>query len=147
MMVACVLVDIDGTLADNSHRQHYLQKTPKDWDGFFSQQHLDAPHEAVVWMVRLLSRSAPIMLCTGRMQKHKQVTVEWLRRHDIPVNGNLFMRRDDDFRPDYIVKRELLDQIRAKGWEPKLVIDDRTSVVRMWRGAGLVCLQCADGDF
>ncbi len=30
-----VIFDIDGTLADCSHRLHHIQKDPADWDGFY----------------------------------------------------------------------------------------------------------------
>jgi len=30
-----VICDIDGTTANNDHRQHFLEGK-KDWDGFFS---------------------------------------------------------------------------------------------------------------
>jgi hydroxymethylpyrimidine pyrophosphatase-like HAD family hydrolase len=29
-----VVFDIDGTLADNEHRVHYLHNHPKNWDAF-----------------------------------------------------------------------------------------------------------------
>ena len=35
-MSKIVLCDIDGTVANNDHRQHYLEGK-KDWDGFFSE--------------------------------------------------------------------------------------------------------------
>jgi hypothetical protein len=58
-----------------------------------------------------------------------------------------YMRSDKDYRADYIVKREMLDKIRADGYDPVLVFDDRTSVVNMWREAGLRAVQVAPGDF
>ena len=51
------------------------------------------------------------------------------------------------FRSDDIVKFELLEQILEFGYEPILVLDDRDRVVKMWRAAGLRCLQVAPGDF
>ena len=30
----CIIVDIDGTLANVEHRVHHLLKSPKDWDSF-----------------------------------------------------------------------------------------------------------------
>ncbi|WP_442934833.1 phosphatase domain-containing protein [Nitrincola sp. A-D6] len=46
-----------------------------------------------------------------------------------------------------MVKSRLLEQIRASGYNPWLVLDDRDSVVNQWRTLGLTCLQCAPGDF
>jgi hypothetical protein len=57
------------------------------------------------------------------------------------------MRKQWDRRDDDIVKFELLEQIYEAGYEPVLVLEDRNRVVKMWRAAGLRCLQVADGDF
>ena len=59
----------------------------------------------------------------------------------------IYMRSDNDYRPDTVLKRELLDKMRANGYDPKMVFDDRTSVVQMWRDAGLKAVQVAPGDF
>lgn len=32
----CVIVDIDGVLADAAHRQHHLDGPWRDWDSFFA---------------------------------------------------------------------------------------------------------------
>ena len=54
---------------------------------------------------------------------------------------------NDNHRPDHQVKGELLDRLRADGWEPIMAFDDRNQVVRMWREKGIPCAQVADGDF
>jgi hypothetical protein len=44
-----------------------------------------------------------------------------------------------------IVKREMLAGMdRSK---ILFVVEDRSGVVEMWRSEGLVCLQCAPGEF
>jgi hypothetical protein len=52
-----------------------------------------------------------------------------------------------DFRPDTEIKREILSTLRAQGKDILFAMDDRQSVVDMWRASGVVCLQCAEGDF
>ena len=49
------------------------------------------------------------------------------------------MRADDDYRPDYEVKAEMLKTMRDSGFDPKIAVDDRPSVVKMWRDEGLTC--------
>ena len=62
--------------------------------------------------------------------------------------GNrLYLRADNDFRPDDITKRELYEQIVRDGFKPELVFDDRDQVVKMWRELGLQCYQVRAGDF
>lgn len=37
-----VIFDIDGTLADLSHRLHHVSGKPKNWDAFFAEADRDA---------------------------------------------------------------------------------------------------------
>lgn len=146
-----IIVDIDGTLADNKHRSHHVEKSPKNWDAFNSLMHLDKPHAAVVRLVRTLHPVYIVILVTGRQECHRAETEAWLDKHHIPHNG-VFMRATGDFRSDSIVKREILERdILGKVMydlnDIWFVLDDRNSVVKMFRDVGLVVLQCADGDF
>ena len=142
----CVIVDIDGTLADNEHRVPLVRNEPKDWDTFFDGIPYDKPINSVVRLVRILDMTTAIILCSGRPEKYRMMTTQWLLDQDVPYD-HLFMRRTNDHRPDDIVKKELLQRIREHGYDPWLVIDDRNRVVNMWRNEGLVCLQCAEGNF
>ena len=56
-------------------------------------------------------------------------------------------RSDGDRRPDVVVKKEILYELKKDGWDPWLCLDDRNAVVAMWRREGVTCLQVADGDF
>lgn len=146
-----IIVDIDGTLADCRHRLHYvLPGGKRDWDAFFAAMHLDTcivPVRDLVNFARaadLLSGDevVDVVLSSGRPESHRGVTEQWLRDNSVGYDA-LYMRPDGDTRADHIVKREMLDRIRADGYEPFIVIDDREQVVRAWREAGLVCLQAA----
>jgi hypothetical protein len=57
------------------------------------------------------------------------------------------MRKYGDYRKDYVVKREIYEQLIAPDYDILCVLDDRNSVVDMWREIGLTCLQVAPGDF
>jgi hypothetical protein len=57
------------------------------------------------------------------------------------------MRKEGDHRDDDIIKLELLEQVRADGFEPIMAFDDRNRVVAAWRSAGVPCAQVAPGDF
>lgn len=147
-----VIFDIDGTLADVDHRRQFLP----DWGKFFGAQHLDTPIEPVRWLAQQLyqvpsdyrdwghdnTKEHYVLIVSARPADYMQVTVDWLRKHDIFYDA-LYMRPAGDYRKDAIVKGEILQQIIDDGYEPFLVIDDRPEVVAMWRDYGLVCLQCA----
>lgn len=148
---SAVIFDIDGTLANADHRRHLVdhvnyQKTmPKNWVEFKRLSSFDPVIEPVLRLLRVLWKTNHVVLCTGRDTDQKQQTIDWLQSKGIPYSA-LYMRTAGDYRADNIVKRELLDQINEL-YDPWIVVDDRQCVVDMWRAAGLVCLQCAPGNF
>lgn len=145
-MTKCYVFDIDGTIADLSHRLPFIQKTPKDWDGFFSACDDDAPIEHMCDLARLLVCETPVVYVSGRSDQVREQTEFWLKKNELWF-GSLYMRQEGDHRPDYQIKAELLDQLTADGFEPIMAFDDRDQVVRMWRERGVPCAQVADGNF
>ena|ERR1700728_1405229 len=134
-----IIVDIDGTIADNSHRQHILDTEPKNWDEFFLGCYDDEPIQPVIDVVQALSVYHEILIVTGRSEKYRELTKLWLKKHEIDYL-KLYMRPEGDYRPDHEMKEEILKKIRLH-FDPTLAIDDRQSVVDMWRRNGLICLQ------
>ena len=140
-----VIFDIDGTLADVSERILHLQRKPKDWNAFFKGMAQDKAVHSMVRLCRVLHAAGiRIILCSGRNEEHRRGTVAWLAAQGIPYH-ELRLRRDGDMRSDVVAKREMLAGI-DKG-KVLFVVEDRSRVVEMWRAEGLVCLQCARGDF
>ena len=143
-----VVVDLDGTLAACTHRLHHIRgRGRKNWDAFFAGCHLDKPNPVVVALVKALEKDHRLIFCSGRPERTRRATVKWLERHLGLKPEALYMRGDSDRRADDIVKRELLERMRADRFAPALAIDDRRRVVEMWRSEGLVCAQVAEGDF
>src|SRR5687768_13647488 len=85
-----------------------------------------------------------IILCSGRNERHRAETVEWLAKQGVNYH-ELLLRKDNDRRSDTIAKREMLTAIDKS--KILFVVEDRSRVVEMWRSEGLVCLQCAPGEF
>lgn len=141
------IVDIDGTVANNEHRIHYITNGHKDWDKWHANADKDEPIAEIVELLDMaVDKGIKIILCTGRDEKCREDTERWFDVNDIPFD-KLYMRERGDRRDDDIVKYELLQEIRADGYNPVLVLDDRSRVVKMWREQGLRCLQVAPGDF
>ena len=140
-----VIFDIDGTLADVSERLHHIKKKPKDWDAFFRGIPQDKAIRSMVRLCNILYASGiKILLCTGRREQDRAETVKWLEQQGVNYH-ELILRPDGDRRSDVIVKREMLAGLdRSK---ILFVVEDRSGVVEMWRSEGLVCLQCAPGEF
>ncbi|HSI21986.1 MAG TPA: HAD family acid phosphatase [Methylophilaceae bacterium] len=140
-----VIFDIDGTLADVSERIHHLRKTPRNWPDFFAGMAQDKAVHAMVRLCNLLFEAGMrIVLCSGRSEEHRAVTEQWLEREGVKYH-ELRLRKDRDRRSDVIAKREMLQGLDKS--RILFVVEDRARVVEMWRAEGLVCLQCAPGDF
>jgi hypothetical protein len=137
------LVDIDGTLAIRGERGPY------DWHRVGE----DKPNEPVIEVVRALSARSNIVFVSGRMEQCRLQTLDWLHEHVCQrvltcFHSPLFMRADDDYRHDTLVKREIYEKFILGEYDVAGVIDDRAQVVRMWRQElGLTCLQVAEGNF
>ena len=143
----CYIVDIDGTVADASHRIHHIKKKPKDWNSFFAECINDAPIPHMHKLVSLLQVTGVIWV-SGRPERTKIDTLEWLYKHSF-IHGPdpLYMRADGDYRDDDIIKYELLQKLKEDGWNPLMAFDDRDRIVKMWRANGIPCLQVAEGNF
>jgi phosphoglycolate phosphatase-like HAD superfamily hydrolase len=137
-----IIVDLDGTLADVRHRLHHIRaKGRKNWDRFFEAMPDDPVND---WCLQLLKAMAKegyeIAIVSGRPDTYENDVKAWLARYEVPYQ-HLYLRGGGDRRPDTIVKREILHTHFDKR-DILFVVDDRTSVVKMWREEGLVCLQC-----
>ncbi|MBR2392665.1 MAG: hypothetical protein IKA93_03740 [Elusimicrobiaceae bacterium] len=143
-----ILFDIDGTLADLNGREKYLKQEKADWKNFNAKMEEDLPNTAVVSLYRALYESGKfeIILVSGRQERFRKVTETWLAWHEIPFD-RLLMRPDADQRPDSEVKQDILNTLKAQGKEVLFTVDDRQSVVDMWRANGITCLQCQKGDY
>lgn len=129
-----VLVDLDGTLADSSHRPPY-GSTPE-------QIAADKPVEHIREIAVLTSMvpGTEIICVTGRGNTMQEIgaTHAWIKAKVWPfltghIQGiKLLSRTPGDTQPDDCLKLGLYEaHIRGK-YNVTLVLDDRPKVVRMW---------------
>lgn len=142
-----VMVDLDGTLA-------LLDRSPYDE----TCVHTDRPNTAVIdTLIALWYHMGyqPVFM-SGRTERYRDETIEWILCHvgsqdptyQWPANSvELHMRAIGDGRPDHVIKLELFDKHVRDRYDVRVVLDDRNSVVALWRSLGLTCLQVADGNF
>jgi len=132
-----VVVDIDGTIADVSHRLHHIHGKKKDWKRFFEGMDRDTPITSVVDHVRKLAREHEIVMLTGRPNSYRERTEAWLKAFDIP-HSKLLMRPAGDHRPDYVTKAELMRSLDLDSIA--LALDDRPPVCVEYRKLGVRCV-------
>ena len=129
-----VVVDIDGVVADVSHRLVHLRTQPRDWDAFFAAM-VDDPllteSEAVA---NRAARDHDLAWITGRPARYADVTARWLSSHRLP-EGPVHHRRDGDRRPADVFKLHTVRRL-ARTRRVVLVVDDDPTVCTALRAAG-----------
>lgn len=127
-----VVLDLDETLADVSHRAHHVTKEPKDWDAFFDPAAV-IKDKVVKGVARVLLHFTELkydfVILTGRNEDLRDTTMRWLQENlDIAVpDENLLMRPNGNMLNAGEFKREQLLNFK-QGLENKdaafMIIDD-----------------------
>jgi hypothetical protein len=149
MTMKAIICDIDGVIADLTHRLEHITGETKNWEAFFEACTDDDP---IMPVIRFLNASVgyfDIIYVTGRPERVRDKTIAWFEKNSVPFfrsQTRLLMRKDGDHRHDTQVKRELFRQFIDQT-NVIAVIEDRDAVVEMWRNEGLLCFQPRNGDF
>ncbi|MGW2830838.1 phosphatase domain-containing protein [Streptomyces sp. NPDC001286] len=127
--------DLDNTLADTAHRQRFLERKPRDWDGFFAAAPDDPPIAEGIELALESAKECEVVYLTGRPERCRRDTLDWLAAQGLP-DGRLHMRRNDDRRPARRTKLETLRRL-ARTREIRLFVDDDELVCDDAERAGL----------
>ena len=156
-----IICDIDGTIANLQHRLHFIKnpdgtkRKKPDWDSFHKACVDDEPYEDVIEILHSLVRGhgngcnvcgaveREVYFFSGRNESVRKETIEWLEKNvSIPVeDGSLYMRSEGDRRPDTTVKYEMMYELKIMPEDVLCILDDRQSVVNMWRENGFRVMQ------
>lgn len=150
MLRKAIIVDLDGTIANNEYRVKYIDGSQqKDWDTFNA---LSAGDPVIEWCKDLVigfsKLGYKIIFLTARSESKgtRAITETWLFQHIGPyvTDYDLVMRDSKDYRTDFITKQDLYYQHVAPLYEVAFAIDDKLAVCTMWRGLGIPALHCKD---
>jgi hypothetical protein len=136
--------DLDGTLADTAHRQTYLERSPRDWAGFFAAAPQDPPLAEGVALARESAAECEVVYLTGRPERCRADTVAWLAAHELP-DGPLHMRGDTDRRPARVTKLAVLRRL-ARGRTVRMLVDDDELVCDEAERAGFTVVRARWAD-
>lgn len=144
---SCILVDIDGTIADMGKGESW-GRGAFEWDKVGQ----DRPRQSVIDVVLDLSNYYHIFFLSGRDGVAHDDTFDWLEDHviyngDFPYGFTLKLRDKNDMRHDSIVKEEMIRKYVLPSYNIKFAIDDRNSVVNNYRAIGIECWQVNYGNF
>jgi predicted secreted acid phosphatase len=139
-----VIVDIDGTISNNSHRVHLVSGKSKNWPAFSELMDKDLP------IIKNINRIANkyglgyrILFVSGRSHQYRKKTEKWLLKYFYTDEYLLFLRKDNDKRPSFEIKRDILKQLRKK-FIIKYVIDDNKKDLEMYEKEGLKTINAKD---
>ncbi|MFJ3548048.1 hypothetical protein [Streptomyces sp. NPDC090114] len=133
-MPALAVFDVDNTLADTAHRQHFLERRPRDWDGFFAAAPQDPPLAEGIALVHERAKECEIVYLTGRPERCRRDTLDWLAARQLPA-GDLYMRGNADRRPARHTKLAVLRRL-ARTRDIRVLVDDDELVCQDARKAG-----------
>ena len=154
-----IIFDIDGVLADCSHRLKYIQGENKDYDKFYSKEEIlkdkvlkngqtllhaidrsideDAKNKFFNGEIGEFSRIR-IAFITGRNESCRSATKKWLWDNISDFTLHFYMRPKNDYRPAHEVKKDLIK--KHIGFENILfAFDDDDQVNEMYKKHGVMC--------
>jgi uncharacterized HAD superfamily protein len=130
------IYDVDGTLANVDPYLHLVRGPNRDYEAFHEASIDALPN---IQVLEMLNNSVydghAILIVTSRKDKWRGLTSMWLAKNDIRSHA-LFMRQDDDNRPDYEVKKDILNKI-SNYWNVLHAVDDNPNVIRLWEDHGI----------
>jgi phosphoglycolate phosphatase-like HAD superfamily hydrolase len=151
-MIRTVVVDLDGTLCDSSHRDHYARN--KQWDEFHAALGEDKLWPDVAAVLRALCLDGVrIVALSGRNERYRGPTIDWLLRHNLFEISQVILRPNNDYTPDHILKPEMLRDELFEGdletakKDVMFILEDREKVVQAWRDLGFRCWQVQPGGY
>lgn len=122
------IFDVDGTLTSQRYENDFVLNL--------------APNAPILGIALSLFSSDPdkVAIVTARPSYLREDTLSWLRNQGIDPRI-LFMREEDDYRPDYEVR---VDQVRrvmdAKGPEVVLFDDKLSNCLNVKGSLGVPCI-------
>jgi predicted kinase len=139
---ALVLVDVDGTLAANSHEANQAFGTPgkkKDFDYFYRSIEQSKVNQGVVDLANRMRANdgLNLVILTGREDSHAKELLSFIDRSGINVS-RVICKREGDYRPDSDFKKEQLSKLKQEGFALCHSIDDRERSVRIYEAQGIM---------
>ena len=132
----CIIIDLEGTLSNCSHRIHYWGRNNfYQWNDLF---HLDTVHESMVEIInRYRVNGVNIILCTAKSVLRAPEVMSWLKKNELlELIDQFYFRKIRDSRPSPEIKKEMLRSISEK-FNILIAFDDRPDICEMYDSYGI----------
>ena len=132
----CIIVDLEGTLSDHSHRLHHI---PGDYDAYNKAFKDDPVNKGFIEELKAAVErtDAEVVLCTAKSITYKNNVTDWIEQNGMSEYICVFYFRGKlDSRSSVLVKRDMLKDIKLK-YDVILAYDDRQDICDMFRENGV----------
>ena len=133
-MKTLLIIDIDDTIANLSHRVNLLP----DWKNFFQACDNDLPIMEIINLI-VQHKNHPQIECvfiTGRTKYNsvEEKTLEWLKKHGLD-GVPLYLREVNDFSKSFLFKEKIFRKIFNKH-DNVIIIDDDEKIIDHFKNLG-----------
>ena len=81
------------------------------------------------------------VILTARTETVEEETRELMDKLDLQYD-RFYMRPESEIsEPDHVFKKKKLQELRREGIDVEFAVEDKDSVVEMWRSEGVTCLE------
>jgi predicted secreted acid phosphatase len=141
-----IIIDLDGTLTINPHRNKIVGTHRKDFEPLYKHIPEDVAQEWCTNIIEELGFTNMIIYLTARPEQTRAVTSEWLIKNvglDFEENALLVMMPDDypENKSDTDFKRIMINKIK-KIYNVLFAIDDNIDNCLMFEEEGIKALHC-----
>jgi len=136
-----LIVDLDGTLAIFEGVRNGLDFSD------VTKDKLNQVVKEVLIMYKKYDNKRKILVISGRPNNKNvyQQTLFWLKKNQIPFDKLFLVDREG--LPDAENKKFFYQTKIKNKYQIDFVLEDRNSVVKMWREIGLICFQVAETNY
>lgn len=145
-----IIFDRDGTLASCFARP--ADRSDGAWAAFNAALPFDRPVPVIAALLRAIRPGVTRIMVSGRAAgdfpgdlRRWWAMRDWIVKHDLPIDA-VFMRAGGDRRVDSAVKADILNALILPRWDVRFAVDDRQSIVDVWRNHGIPVLHVTDPD-
>ena len=140
-----VIFDLDGTLANVSHRVPLIDGTFAGWHRYNCACIDDTLYSSVADVAKALNRQGyEFWVVSGRAVEMMAATRYWFHEYFV-VPDRIILRPIGDERPSDVLKRDWLNDGTIPVERVLCVFDDDTDAAWVYRAKGLTCFQVGHG--
>jgi len=140
--MSSAVIDLDGSISDNSHRENLIEGENKKWREYLQKASEDDANEEILNFVQKLAEEQRIVILTCRSDEVKKETINWLNEHEVPFDDLIMLPEGRWELSDSKFKRDKLEEIE----NPVIAIDDKKENCEMFRQEGLEVYTVKEGS-